>query len=147
VRAIPTDLSTLIELEHACFSEPWGSKSLSEGLDNEKYLILVLRDERGHPLGYLVGWHIADEAELARIGVKPEMRGQGLSRNLLDEAIRDWRAAGVERVFLEVRASNHPALRLYASRGFETISKRVRYYEDGEDALVLRLEIASYHTD
>jgi ribosomal-protein-alanine N-acetyltransferase len=140
VRANPSDLNTLVELERACFSEPWNRKALSEGLSDEKYLILLLRDDNGGPLGYLIGWHVGDEAELARMGVAPEIRGRGLSKNLLDEALHNWRVAGVKLVFLEVRASNLPALRLYTSRGFETISKRARYYEDGEDALVLRLE-------
>jgi ribosomal protein S18 acetylase RimI-like enzyme len=42
-------------------------------------------------------------------------------------------------VFLEVRAGNEVAQRLYASLGFERIAVRPRYYQPGgEDAWVMR---------
>jgi ribosomal protein S18 acetylase RimI-like enzyme len=45
---------------------------------------------------------------------------------------------GVESIFLEVRVSNEPARRLYASRGFRQISVREGYYQNPkEDALIL----------
>jgi ribosomal-protein-alanine N-acetyltransferase len=46
-------------------------------------------------------------------------------------------------VFLEVRASNAAAIRLYEGNGFDTVGRRVNYYPaaDGrEDALVMRWE-------
>lgn len=44
-----------------------------------------------------------------------------------------------ESVLLEVRASNKPAQRLYASLGFERVGVRKRYYGDGEDAVLMTL--------
>jgi ribosomal-protein-alanine N-acetyltransferase len=50
---------------------------------------------------------------------------------------------GVETVYLEVRASNERAARLYARFGFTEIGIRRDYYErPTEDARVLRLGLA-----
>ena len=50
--------------------------------------------------------------------------------------------AGVCRLYLEVRASNHPALALYASAGFQLLYTRHDYYQDPvEDARVMACDI------
>lgn len=141
MKATLDDIAEIIRLEQECFSEPWSERILRDGLCDLKYLFLLLRDDGGNAIGYLIGWVVAGEVELARVGITPEARGRGLSRRLLDEALQTWRSSGAEIVFLEVRASNEPARRLYVSRGFEVISKRAKYYDDGEDALILSLHL------
>jgi ribosomal-protein-alanine N-acetyltransferase len=51
------------------------------------------------------------------------------------------RRVGVRSVFLEVRPSNREALGLYRSRGFQVVGRRPEYYDDGEDALLMTLEL------
>jgi ribosomal protein S18 acetylase RimI-like enzyme len=85
--------------------------------------------------GFLVTRSVAsDEHEILNLVVAPEARRQGLAHELLTHALAQ--AAG--SWFLEVRASNTAAIRLYEKLGFVTEARRVRYYHDGEDALVLR---------
>lgn len=51
---------------------------------------------------------------------------------------------GAQRVFLEVRPSNTPALALYHSEGFNEIGRRPRYYpaaQGREDAVVMAIEL------
>jgi ribosomal-protein-alanine N-acetyltransferase len=52
--------------------------------------------------------------------------------------------AQVEAIFLEVRASNHPAIQLYYTTGFVQVGVRKDYYPSGtgpEDALILMREL------
>ncbi len=49
--------------------------------------------------------------------------------------------SGRDRVLLEVRADNGPALAFYARAGFAEIDRRRRYYRDGTDAIVLELDL------
>jgi len=49
-----------------------------------------------------------------------------------------WTELGVEEAFLEIRADNQAALRLYAELGWETAGTRTSYYRDGTDAVVMR---------
>ena len=67
------------------------------------------------------------------MGVLPEFRGRGLGKRIAVETIRAARAAGLERIELEVFASNGRAIALYQSLGFvvEGVKKRSRKL-DGE---------------
>ncbi len=49
-----------------------------------------------------------------------------------------------EVVLLEVRASNQPAMQLYKSMGFQRVGLRQEYYHDGEDAVLMTLELAQH---
>lgn len=82
---------------------------------------------------------IADEAEIMYIYVAAEKRRRGLAKNLLVAVLRELSSLGVARIFLEVRVDNRAAQALYASCGFENTGKRLRYYQDGCDALTMAL--------
>lgn len=68
------------------------------------------------------------EWTLEEIAVSPHYQGQGYGRTLLNELIKQARAAQVDDIFLEVRASNHRARKLYLSSGFVQIDVRKNYY-------------------
>ena len=93
-------------------------------------------------LGFAAFHRVIDEVEVRNMAVDPEHRHQGVGRALLETARDRLMQAGAKRVFLEVRASNKPALSLYYSIGFAMHSRRADYYRDPqEDALVLALEL------
>jgi ribosomal protein S18 acetylase RimI-like enzyme len=62
------------------------------------------------------------------MGLLPDYRGQGIGKRLAVETIQAAREAGIERVELDVFASNEPAVALYQSLGFitEGIKHRAR---------------------
>jgi len=51
--------------------------------------------------------------------VKPEAQGRGIGRALVERALADARAAGLELLTLSVTEGNDAALQLYQSAGFE----------------------------
>lgn len=97
----------------------------------------------GVPLGFALVWRAADELELLDLAVDPAVRRQGIARLLLRTLTEAGRAAGAAFVLLEVRQSNRAALALYESFGFSRTDVRRAYYSDnGEDAVVMRLNLA-----
>ena len=58
---------------------------------------------------------------LATMGAVPAARGEGLAPALLDDFVARAAAAGMAQVELECFAQNDRAVRLYRSRGFETV--------------------------
>jgi len=67
---------------------------------------------------------IRDRAGLGAIqnlGVTPDHRGLGLARALLLAALSGFRAAGLNRAYLEVTAQNENAIRLYRHVGFHKV--------------------------
>jgi len=88
--------------------------------------------------GFLIARQIAVEMEILNLAVAPAARRSGIGSQLLDESLRWGKSSGAERVYLEVRASNHAAQRFYERHGFAVTGRRPRYYsEPGEDGLVL----------
>jgi ribosomal-protein-alanine N-acetyltransferase len=82
----------------------------------------------------------AAEAHLLNLCVHPNAQHMGYGRRLLNALLARAADAHVDKVFLEVRPSNHVALRLYDSAGFEQIGIRPAYYQSErgrEDAVIL----------
>lgn len=98
--------------------------------------------EGAQPVAYLHYWLVVDEVQVINIATRPEHRRRGHARALLDELMRDARGRGALTASLEVRASNEPAIALYRAYGFELVGRRPRYYDDGEDALLMNARIA-----
>ncbi len=91
--------------------------------------------------GFLIARKADDEAEILSFGVTPSFRNLGLGRALLETTAALLRENGTKRLFLEVKAGNEEALRLYRAFGGETVGRRERYYEDGTDAAILSLAL------
>ncbi len=104
--------------------------------------MLLVASSGDEVVGYAVLWCIADEGELANIAIRDDYRGRGLGARLLEHVLKTAEAKGVRSLYLEVRPSNKPALKLYRAMGFREIGVRSRYYDrPPEDALVLCLKI------
>jgi ribosomal-protein-alanine N-acetyltransferase len=139
------DLDAIVELERRSFSHPWSARHFRDALRNApRSRLLVLRApfDAADPLrgirAYSVVQAVADEMHIHNLAVAPEERRRGLGRTLMELALGWGRRRGARRAFLEVRPTNAPALALYASLGFRTVSLRRRYYQHPtEDALVL----------
>lgn len=93
-------------------------------------------------VGYAGLMCIEPIADVQTIAVVPEHEGQGLGTALLRRLIASARERGAHDVLLEVREDNPRAQALYVRHGFEQIHVRKKYYRDGVDALIMRLELA-----
>lgn len=133
----PDDAARLVAIERACFTDPWPLRSFEE-LCRAEAADCAVAEVKGEVVGYWVGRRIGDEAELANLAVAPSRQGDGVGRRLLYDFLDV--VGGRERtiVFLEVRASNAPALRLYQAFGFQALDRRKGYYSKPvEDAIVM----------
>lgn len=122
----PEDIYGVLEIEKQCFSDPWSYEMIENGLKSSLDTWLVLFEEGA--VGYCVFRTVADEGELLRIAVRPEYRGRGLSKKLMDQMVFYSRQKDVKSMFLEVRESNDRARNLYRSYGFTEEGVRKHYY-------------------
>jgi ribosomal-protein-alanine N-acetyltransferase len=133
------DLEAVLDLETLCHQNPWSRGMFLDELANDVSFIDLLW-VREMLAGFHCYWSFGGEMHILNLVTAPGFRRQGLARLLLADAIGRQRHRGLERVFLEVRTGNGPAIALYRSHGFDLIGLRKRYYPDGEDALVMALE-------
>jgi [ribosomal protein S18]-alanine N-acetyltransferase len=68
-------------------------------------------------------------------------RRQGIAAGLLRAALAEIAARGGSALFLEVGVGNAAARALYDRFGFRQVGLRRRYYADGSDAIVLRMNL------
>lgn len=135
--ARPSDLPFVLAIERASFPVPWSDRAFRALLHRSGARVIVAASA-GEVVGYAAVWFAAGRGELGDLAVAPDHRRRGVGRALLEAALEEARRRGVERFYLQVRESNTGARELYASHGFRTVGRRIRYYRDPEeDALVL----------
>ena len=136
------DLEHVWEIEKLSFSLPWSIESLRlEVKENQcaKYYVIKLDDRL---VAYAGMWIVLDEAHITNIAVHPDYRGKGFGRMILKTLIGVAKGIGMERMTLEVRVSNTPAINLYTKYGFFAVGKRPNYYvKPVEDALIMWKQI------
>ena len=96
------------------------------------------------PIGLVLAWDVADELHIIDVVTHPAWRRQGVARALLETALDHARQRAARVALLEVRASNAPALSLYDRLGFAMVNTRLRYYDDGEDAVEMTLPLTAH---
>ncbi|MDV3515676.1 ribosomal protein S18-alanine N-acetyltransferase [Stenotrophomonas sp. C1657] len=137
-----SDLNAVMAIEVRGYPYPWTRGIFLDCLRAGYPGLAMERD--GLLIGYGVLSLAADEAHVLNICIDPLVQSRGLGRQLLRALVRLAADRGAQRVFLEVRPSNTPALALYHSEGFNEIGRRPRYYpaaQGREDALVMAIEL------
>jgi ribosomal protein S18 acetylase RimI-like enzyme len=115
----------------------WSAASVIETVQNGHVIILYEEDaSKATWKSAAVISDLTDHAEILFIYVDPEYRRNRAGEKLMHEIL----AYGKNRwqmIFLEVRVSNEPAKNFYLQQGFVSKGVRKRYYNDGEDALIM----------
>jgi len=137
----PSDLDEVLQIEKVSFSSPWSARFFLEEL-KVSYAKSLLAEVRGRIVGYIIYWQLHEEVDIHNLAVHPAYRRQGVGQSLLGATVEESRNRNLNRVTLEVRKSNEAAQRLYQSLGFVARGVRRNYYsDDGEDALVMVLQL------
>jgi len=128
-KAGKNDLAVLLELEDLSFSNPWNEDQFIESID---HFYIAIKDSK--IVGFIGIQPIQDEAHILHMAVHPDFRRRGIAKKMMEFAL----SFPAKKWFLEVRAGNHSAQKLYESYGFKVISRRNKYYQDNdEDALIM----------
>ena len=136
-RSNPFDAPKIARLEERCFPDPWSERDIQDLICTEGAMCFSAVDG-DRLIAYVTGRIIAPEGEIYRVAVDPEYRQRGIGYRLLDYAVKTSKGQGLERLFLEVRSRNLPAVKLYTAYGFKQIGTRKNYYKNPtDDALIM----------
>ena len=132
-------LDSIVEIEAQCNAPAWSAQLLSDELQSENSHFFGAQCAETL-VGYLAANIILTEAHILKFGVRTDWRRRGIGRALLIYSLTELKREGVKKCWLEVRASNAAAQRLYGQLGFKKISRRRSYYcDNGEDAVVMSM--------
>jgi len=135
------DLNPVRNLEQHCFPKDFWPLWDIIGVLTMPNIVRLKAIAANEVVGFIAGEvHSSDHlAWISTVGVLPEYRGQGIGTSLM-KACEERLPA--EAVRLSVRLSNADAIRLYKNLGYYPVETWTRYYQDGEDALVLEKKLA-----
>ena len=129
-------------LEAEVFPDPWPAHLYLQEVGQPLRFQRVVYTEDGYLAAYLFACWQVDELHVLKVATHPLHEGKGLATSLMAEARVEAERASARGLVLEVRPSNRRAIRLYRHLGYDVVGRRPRYYADGEDALVMTLELA-----
>ncbi|MEI2717651.1 MAG: ribosomal protein S18-alanine N-acetyltransferase [Candidatus Nanopelagicales bacterium] len=133
------DLPAIMAIEVDVFPDSaWTVDQMRDELSRDTRWYTVAEDSDAL-IGYLGLYVVEPDCDLQTIAVSPNAHGRGVGTALLGAAVAHAWSVGCSRMFLEVRADNDAALRLYERTGFVRLGRRSRYYPDGADAVTMRL--------
>jgi ribosomal-protein-alanine N-acetyltransferase len=118
------DLDAIRTIDDACFDEFWrhGTQILARGLTTGRCAVATESDQ---VIGYT--WCTIERGvgTLGRIAVLPEVRGRGVGRALLDEALAHMLSVGAGAVSLCTQEQNAASRALYAAAGLRELPERL----------------------
>jgi len=135
------DIQSVLKIEKMSFSFPWAESSFFNEVHKPRSLtkVAVVDDEIA---GYLCAEYVLDEGHVLDLAIHPDYRRMGIATALVEHILEELKERACRFLYLEVRASNYLAKRLYQGFGFRIVGTRKKYYVSPiEDAVIMMLEI------
>ncbi|MEM1153905.1 MAG: ribosomal protein S18-alanine N-acetyltransferase [Pseudomonadota bacterium] len=143
--ASAADLTSLVALDALVNHSPWSTKQYSDALiEKDGTERIIVATFASVLVGFVVTAVVFEEASIYKMVVQPSHQRQGIGRLLMSHALADAQSNGARQCFLEVRASNSPAIKLYRNMGFQVDGRRSDYYLTDfgrEDAILMSMQL------
>jgi ribosomal-protein-alanine N-acetyltransferase len=139
----PDDVSQVASIEAASYRDPWSEESFRDVQKSLDTSWVAVSEDSEEIIGYLVTQWVVDEVHILNVAVRADCRRRGVATNLLAMLLDLASHRGMREAYLEVRVSNHAARNIYRNFGFSDMATRKRYYPDGEDALVMQMNLTN----
>jgi ribosomal-protein-alanine N-acetyltransferase len=140
-----SDLAAVLRIEKTLFPiDAWSEElflgELAEVSISRDVSVAVLDSEI---VGYASFRYVGKQGDVNTVAVVSNQQGQGIGTALMDWLESQATLRNVSEIFLDVRSDNEPAMKMYASRGYERIDVRRNYYGNTIDANVMRKRVAN----
>ncbi|MCX5662726.1 MAG: N-acetyltransferase, partial [Planctomycetota bacterium] len=139
------DVPAILELEDACFNtldETFNRRQLRYLLGSPRATVTVAESE-----GRIVGWSVglvrqhrkSRSGRIYAVAVHPAVQGRRLGQALVEHTLEALSVLGIDRVFLEIRADNEAAIRLYRRLGFAEQKQLPNHFGPGRHGRSMKL--------
>lgn len=120
------------------FAAKWSDQALAAELSRPDSIFLAAAGEGG-ARGYAVARVVDADCRLLDLAASTD--GAGLGRALLSGLTEAAKARACSKISFEASASNSRALAFYAKAGAKVVGRRLKFYYDGSDAVLMDLDL------
>ena len=135
------DLEDAYNIELETNPSPWSKDNFFSSFEvGHKSLVCKYNDVI---MGFLIFSLIKKESHLLNIAVQKKWQKKGAGKILMDVFIKQSKAMGAKKAFLEVRSKNEIAINFYNKFNFLKDAVRTNYYtgSDKDDAVLMSLDL------
>ena len=127
-------------------SQGWTQERINDLIsDSQGHYVLVAK-QLDSTVGYAIVRFAWGKMHMWDIAVKEDMRRRGIGKKMMSRLIDHAKSKDLSEVYLEVCASNVPAVKMYQSLSFK-IRFRMPGMYDGEDGLAMYLPLLQEETE
>ena len=135
------DLEDAYKIELETNPSPWSKDNFFSSFEvGHKSLVCKYNDVI---IGFLIFSLIKKESHLLNIAVQKKWQKKGAGKILMNVFIKQSKAMGAKKAFLEVRSKNRIAINFYNKFNFLKDAVRTNYYtgSDKDDAVLMSLDL------
>jgi len=92
------------------------------------------------PQGSIHFHNVEDFVDIINVEIHENFRHQGFGTKLMELFLKQMNKRGNRVITLEVSVNNVAAIALYKKFGFQAVHLRKKYYDDGSDGYLMRLD-------
>jgi ribosomal-protein-alanine N-acetyltransferase len=105
----------------------------------------IIAEQHHKIIGFTIGIKITNEAaRIIMLSVKHDYQQQQIGTKLLNKLINTLENEKIKQINLEVRTDNEKAIKFYLKHGFKIIDTIKQFYQNGENAFIMKRVIQSY---
>ena len=101
----------------------------------------IVAESEGRIIGYTIGQPKNESAEIISLAVDPIWRKKGIGKTLTNFLINNFKEKGVKEISLHARIKNKAGITLYQNLGFQILKTIKNYYQNGDDAYLMKKKI------
>lgn len=127
-----SDIQKIYDISKCYFD--WTYDNFVSGLKSNNIFLKAVSEEK--IVGFLIADDLIDSYNLLLIAVREEFKNQNIATKLIKKLENIAKNKNIEKIWLEVKENNFPAINLYKKNDFTNIYLRRNYYKSGENALI-----------
>lgn len=134
------DVKRILEIEMESFKDPYPASIIIDIYNLGAGFLVAQQDNI--VVGYIIFWiRYEDEGHIISIAVDKNYRRKGVGEELVNYAVDIFKKCNVKEIKLEVRVGNAGARKFYTELGFKEKKIFEGYYEDGENAVIMKKDM------
>lgn len=130
----PEDLIEITKIDYLSFPEPYPLILFNQYYEELKEGFFVA-EENNIVVGYIL--NDSSKKEIMSLAVHPEYQGKGIGSQLLEKCLGYFKGKGIKKITVHTRKSNKKAQKFYKHHNFIEKTVVERYYNNGEDGILM----------